>query len=151
MKKTLLLLFLFNAIILSASAQSAEDSVKMVINNLFTGMKNADSAAIINSFTPGAMMQTFSRNKEGKLVVLTEEPANFAKQIGSIPKGAADERIEFEVVKIDGPLALVWTPYKFYYNGNFSHCGVNSFQLVKLDGHWKIQYIIDTRRRDECN
>jgi hypothetical protein len=62
----------------------------------------------------------------------------------------ADERITFETIKIDGPLAVAWTPYKFYYEGKFSHCGVNSFQLVRLNGAWKIQYLIDTRRRTGC-
>ena len=53
----------------------------------------------------------------------------------------------FETIKIDGALASVWTPYKFYSGATFSHCGANSFQLVKIDGAWKIQYIIDTRRK----
>ena len=43
------------------------------------------------------------------------------------------------------------TPYKFYVGEKFSHCGVNSFQLVKIRGEWKIQYIIDTRRRQNCD
>jgi len=63
---------------------------------------------------------------------------------------AADERISFETIKIDGPLAIAWTPYKFYYEGKFSHCGVNSFQLVRVDNQWRIQYLIDTRRRQGC-
>jgi hypothetical protein len=62
-----------------------------------------------------------------------------------------DERITFDVVKTDGVLATAWTPYKFYVGEKFSHCGVNSFQLVKLDGNWKIQFIIDTRRKQPCN
>ncbi|MFT2543406.1 hypothetical protein ACMWP9_36050, partial [Escherichia coli] len=67
-----------------------------------------------------------------------------------IPKNMADERIVFDVVKIDADLAIVWTPYQFYRNGTFSHCGVNSFQLVRLNGRWKIQYLIDTRRKTGC-
>jgi len=67
-----------------------------------------------------------------------------------MPKDAADERIVFETIRIDGPLASVWTPYNFYYEGKFSHCGVNSFQLVKINGEWKIQYLIDTRRKQGC-
>jgi hypothetical protein len=27
---------------------------------------------------------------------------------------------------------------------------VNSFQLIKLDGKWKISYIIDTRKKEGC-
>ena len=74
----------------------------------------------------------------------------FVQAIGKSPKGALDERIQFETIKIDGPLAIVWTPYKFYYEGKFSHCGVNSFQLVRINGEWRIQYLIDTRRKDGC-
>ncbi|HNA01067.1 MAG TPA: hypothetical protein PLN49_09415, partial [Ferruginibacter sp.] len=67
-----------------------------------------------------------------------------------LPKDAADERITFDVVRVDGALAIAWTPYKFYFNGKFSHCGVNSFQLVRFNGEWKIQYLIDTRRKAGC-
>jgi hypothetical protein len=42
-------------------------------------------------------------------------------------------------------MATVWTPYTFYYKGQYSHKGINSFQLVKLKEGWKIQYLIDTR------
>jgi len=61
-----------------------------------------------------------------------------------------DERINFDMVRTDGPLATAWTPYKFYYKGNFSHCGVDSYQLVRINGIWKIQYLIDTRRNMSC-
>jgi len=61
-----------------------------------------------------------------------------------------NERITFEIVKVDADLASVWTPYQFYYKDKFSHCGVNSFQLVRLQGIWKIQYLVDTRRKTDC-
>lgn len=61
-----------------------------------------------------------------------------------------DERITFDVIKIDGEFAMVWSPYKFYLGDKFSHCGVDSFQLVKINGEWKIQYLIDIRRRQGC-
>ncbi|HEX5653700.1 MAG TPA: nuclear transport factor 2 family protein [Chitinophagaceae bacterium] len=134
----------------TSRAQSAEDSVKAAINNLFTGMKNSDAAAIQQSFSDSALLQTIARTKEGVMYVRNESVAAFARSISSLPKDAADERIVFETLKIDGPLAIAWTPYKFYYNGQFSHCGVNSFQLVRLNGQWKIQYLIDTRRKQGC-
>jgi len=57
----------------------------------------------------------------------------------------------FAKILIDSQLASVWTDYKFYIGDKFSHCGVNSFQLVKLNDGWKIVYIIDTRRKEGCN
>jgi hypothetical protein len=72
-------------------------------------------------------------------------------RISTTPEGTnLDERILDYQIKIDGALASAWTPYNFYVNGNFSHCGVNSFQLVKMDDVWKIVYIIDTRRKEPC-
>ena len=134
----------------AVKAQTAEDSVKATINKLFDGMKNSDAVLLRSAFADSAVLQTISRNKEGKTIIQTEKVAEFADFVGKQVKGAADERITFDVIKIDGPLAIVWTPYQFYYNGTFSHCGVNSFQLVKFNTEWKIQYLIDTRRKKGC-
>ena len=131
-------------------AQTAEDSVKTVVNNMFAAMKNADSTGLKNVFSASAVLQTISSTREGQTVVRTENISAFATSIGTLTKGDADERIKFDAINIDGALASVWTPYEFYFKGNFSHCGVNSFQLVRINGAWKIQYIIDTRRKGEC-
>jgi len=131
-------------------SQSAEDSVKSAVNLLFEGMKNADASMLQKAFADSAILQTIARTKEGKMMIRNENVNGFAESIGKLGKGDADERIQFETIKIDGPLAIVWTPYKFYYKGQFSHCGVNSFQLVRINGEWKIQYLIDTRRREGC-
>ena len=131
-------------------AQTTEDSVKTVVNNLFAGMKNADAALFKTAFSDSAIMQTISRTRDGKTSVRNESVTEFAEFVSKLKKDSADERITFETIKIDGPLAIVWTPYNFYLNGQFSHCGVNSFHLVRFDGIWKIQYLIDTRRRQGC-
>lgn len=135
---------------ISVHAQSTEDSVKAAVNKLFEGMKNGDASLVNDSFADSAILQTIARNKEGKMIIRNEQVKNFAEFVSKQKKGAADERVSFETIKIDGPLAIAWTPYKFYYEGKFSHCGVNSFQLVRMNGQWKIQYLIDTRRREGC-
>ena len=149
MKPILILLtMIFYSMILSA--QSSEDSVKIAVNKLFEGMRNADPVMVNRAFSDSAILQTISRNKEGKLIVRNEQVKEFTEFVGKQKKGAADERISFETIRIDGPLAIAWTPYKFYFDGKFSHCGVNSFQLVRISGEWKIQYLIDTRRKQGC-
>jgi hypothetical protein len=82
--------------------------------------------------------------------VETEPLDSFLVAISKPHTEVYDERITFGAVKIDGELAMVWAPYKFYLGEKFSHCGVDSFQLVKINGEWKIQYLIDTRRRQGC-
>ena len=96
-------------------------------------------------------MQSISVNKEGKTVLSESSYRDFIKTITSIPKANTfqEKLLGFEI-KVDGPMANAWTPYEFWYNGNFSHCGVNSFQLIKENKDWKIIYLVDTRRRDGC-
>jgi len=133
-----------------STAQTTEDSVKSTVNLLFEGMKSSDPLILKKAFADSAILQTIGRSKEGKTIIRNEKIDAFAESVGKAPKGSLDERIQFETIKIDGPLAIVWTPYQFYYDGKFSHCGVNSFQLVRINGEWKIQYLIDTRRRENC-
>ncbi|MEP7163593.1 MAG: nuclear transport factor 2 family protein [Ferruginibacter sp.] len=139
--------FLLN---ITGKAQNAEDSVKTVVNTLFTSMKTSDSALLKTCFADKSILQTITKNKEGIISVKDESLSEFAASISGQTKGSLDEQIVFDMIRIDGPLAIVWTPYNFYYNGKFLHCGVNSFQLVKIKGEWKIQYLIDTRRKTGC-
>ena len=137
---------------LTASAQqnnindTEQAAVKAVIQNMFTAMKNGDTVLLKTCFSPTAVFQTVV-SKDKEVVVKDETVQNFINSIGKQPAGAIDERIVFETVKINKDLAIVWTPYEFYYKDKYSHNGVNSFQLVKFKEGWKIQYLIDTRYR----
>ncbi len=132
----------------NANAQGTEDSVKAVVTKMFTAMSDADSIALRSVFSPTVIFQSIAVNKEGKTVVRNEKADGFIQFVGQQKKGVLDERIVFDVVRVDGDLATVWTPYSFYYDGKFSHCGANSFQLVRFVEGWKIQYLVDTRRKD---
>lgn len=48
------------------------------------------------------------------------------------------ERIWNPEVKIQGAIAVVWTPYDFWIDGKFSHCGVDAFNLIKTADGWKL-------------
>jgi hypothetical protein len=148
--RLLVILICLTGFMLPAKAQSAEDSVKLTISQMFAAMKSADAAGLRKVFADSALLQSISVTKEGKTVVRNEPVSEFIDYVGKQQAGSADERISFDVIKTDGPLAFAWTPYKFYFNGELHHCGINSFQLVRLNGEWKVQYIIDTRRRDGC-
>ena len=130
----------------SFAQNPSEKEIVKPIEKLFNAMKSADSLGVKNAFSGSAMMQTFGKNQE----IRTDKVEDFAKQVGSSKVGDLDERFTISKILIDGNMASVWVPYQFYYKGNFSHCGVNSFQLAKINNEWKIQYIIDTRRKENC-
>lgn len=149
MKYFFIFIFLI-AFNITAKSQSAEDSVKAAVNQLFTAMKTSNGALLLSCFADSALLQTITKNKGGEIMVKNESVKDFAASINSVPVGALDERIRFDMIKMDGVLAFVWTPYSFYYNNKFSHCGVNVLLLIRTISGWKIQYIIDTRRKDNC-
>ena len=127
----------------SFAQNTSEKEIIKPIENLFQAMKSADSLGVKNAFSNSAIMQTFGKNQE----IRTDKVEYFAKQVGASQAGDLDERFTISKILVDGNMASVWVPYQFYYKGNFSHCGVNSFQLAKINNEWKIQYIIDTRRK----
>ncbi|KQT33118.1 hypothetical protein ASG22_18020 [Chryseobacterium sp. Leaf405] len=125
--------------------QTQNTEVEKPIRNLFIAMKNVDPELLKTAFSDTAILQTIT--KDG---VKNEDIKEFITSISKMSKDDLDERITIDAIHIDGNLASVFTPYSFYFKGKFSHCGANSFQLIKQNGEWKIQYLIDTRRKENC-
>ena len=148
MKSILVLLTLFLSSY--SFAQKDEELVRQSIVRFFDGMRLSDTSMIRSTFAPKAIMQTVNKNKAGEVMVGSEVLDSFIYFVAKPHSEIYDERISFDIIRVDADLAIAWTPYKFYIGDKFSHCGVNSFQLVRLNGSWKIQYIIDTRRRKPC-
>ena len=129
-------------------AQTPEDSVRQVVDNFFFAMKGSDTAAMRATLSPAIHLEAAQSIPDAEPSPVLQSMSQFLASVARTPAGALDERIEYEMIKVDGPLASVWTPYRFYFNGRFSHCGVNSFQLVRIKGKWLIHYLIDTRRKN---
>src|SRR5687768_12664263 len=108
MKRFLIVLTVMFSTLTSAKAQTAEDSVKAVINKMFTAMNNADGASLKSCFSDSVLFQSISRTKEGRMFVRTEDPIGFADFSSKQKAGDLDEQIVFDVVKVDGPLAIAW-------------------------------------------
>jgi len=147
MKHVLILLSLVTAPVLAQTSDHA--AVRTTIDRMFDGMRNVDTVLFKSVFAPGVSLQSISNNKEGATVVQRASIPTFIASIARQKPGALDERLSGHDINIDGDMAVAWTPYTFYYNGQPSHCGVNSFTLVRLNNEWKILSIIDTRRK--CN
>lgn len=148
-KPVFIILGLILMVVVPLQAQE-ELAVQEVIASLFEGMKNKESETLRNAFHPQATMQTVVSNDVGADLG-SNTVSDFVNRIVGTAEGTTlDERILDYQIKVDGKMAAAWTPYEFYVNDKFSHCGVNSFQLIKTVEGWKITYIIDTRRKEGC-
>ncbi len=145
--KNLYLIILFVQMGFTQSTDT--ESVKATIDRFFEGFHKQDSMIMLETINKDMILQTIGKDKEGTTQVRNSEVSGFLKSIAGMPKDKSfkEDLLDYNI-QIDGDMAHAWIPYYFYFDKNFSHCGVNSFQLVRTEGQWKIIYLIDTRRKD---
>ncbi len=151
LKRAAILLLLIGSISMRAQEPSEEAAVKNAIDRFFEGFHARDSIVMKSVLANDVVIQSIGRDKSGEIALTGEDVHKMLKGIASIPlKTNFKETLHSYEIKIDGAMAHAWTPYSLHVNGEFSHCGVDSFQLFKDNGKWKIIYLIDTRRKEGC-
>lgn len=137
----------------SSFAQSPQDEAeaRQVVIDFFEAFHRQDTIVLRNLSHPSAVMQSLAENSGENNKLSTITYADFLQRIKSIPSTTKfEEKLHSYDVRVNGALATVITPYTFHLNGNISHCGVNSFTMVKEAEEWKITHIIDTRNKIGC-
>jgi hypothetical protein len=147
------LLILAGTLFVSAAAapasaqQTDEQAVRAVVDRLFDGMRSRDTTMIRSTFAGEA--QFYGIGREGGVRVTT--PSAFITSIAAAQAGLLLDEVLHDVeIRVDGPLATVWTYYDFFAGGEFSHCGYDAMQLLKVGSEWKIVALADTRRKEGC-
>ncbi len=132
-------------------AQSQDQAVVQVVVDLFDGMRERDEQKLRSVFVEGARLTGPATDEDGNPTLRVTPIEQFIEGILSAPpERFLDERIYNPEVRIDGNLATVWVEYDLYVGSEFSHCGVDAFQLAQMGEEWKIFQIADTRRREGC-
>jgi len=144
-----LLLATLCLISIKSQAIDPPDEVMAVVNQLFEGMRKGDSTLVRDAFTNDARLMTVFE-KEGKPVLRLGSIDRFANAVGTPHDKVWNEPIWDYEIRIDGRLAQVWTKYAFYLDDEFSHCGVDAFQLFNGEDGWKIFQLTDTRQYENC-
>jgi hypothetical protein len=132
-----------------AQAQpSPEDVVRAVLRRMFDGMRAADSAQVRSVMAPGVRFASIDARATPPGI--SYEPVD--GWLSGVAKSARrwDERLFDVQVRVDGDIAQVWAPYTFYLDGKIRHCGVDSIELLRDAGGWKVTQLSDTQRRDGC-
>lgn len=145
---TFMLLFFIG---FSSFSQPSEAAAKQMVQEFFKAFHDQDSVKLKTFAFEEVQLKSIGKKENGKMVVNTDSYEKFVSSISSIPAEVNfEERLGNLTVNTDGYLANVWMPYEFYINNEFSHCGVNNFQLIYIDKAWKILSIVDTRKKQAC-
>ena len=143
-------------LVTTATAQTAKSGEKedagkealAVVNKLFDAMRAKDAAAMRALFTAEGQL-TATQRRDGQPSLRTFNGEAFAKLIVET-KGVLKERMYKPEVLVRGDLVLVRGRYGFYVDDRFSHCGTNSFHLMRTTEGWKIVNAASTIELEAC-
>ena len=118
-----------------------------VIEAFFESFHKKDTTSLKDFFTLDARLVSVQNSLTGYRT-REESIQDFIVAIGSIHDDLSFEErlLDYKVVDASG-MTLVLTPYEFYVNGVFSHCGTNVFTLAEKETKWKILALYDTRNK----
>ncbi len=134
-----------------AQDEFTEEQAIAVVDQFFDGFHKGDTTLMRAVILESAILETAFATPQGENRLNNGSIDRLLEGIANRPADQVwKEKLLSYSVNIDGNLAQVWTPYEFYLNGEFSHCGANAFTMVKTDDGWKINHLIDSRRRNDC-
>jgi hypothetical protein len=132
---------------LAQSATQDERDVIAVVQKFFDAMAACDAA--------GARAISMPEGRLYRVVAGAPDPVR-SSTLEEFTNGLAAcnrqllERMWSPQVRVHAGIASLWAPYDFWLNGAFSHCGIDSFDLVKTPGGWKLAGGTYTVEREGC-
>ena len=130
------------------ASQTEEIRVMEAVNAFMTAFDNKDSATMNALLTEDAYL-AWVREGEGGDPTQSMRLSDLATGIADVPADIA-EPLSIRALMVDGPVAMVWADYAFYLDGVQTHCGVDIFTLMRVEGEWKIATITYSHIEQSC-
>jgi len=145
-------LFFVGLLLLAATslyAQSAEETAVIeTVQAVFDGINTKNTDLIRSVMTAEAILYSTSSD-DGMPSHRFTSGEQFAVGIAGAEDEFHERMFEYEIQVREG-VALVWANYDFHVAGKFSHCGVDTFSLVKTGGGWRVASLTYTVERTGC-
>jgi hypothetical protein len=135
---------------LASNAQQSHPeyaAVKLVIDHFFESINTGNGELLASLEVEGAQILNIREDSAGEYE-FAERSWFGAENFSS--DNQLTERYWDEELLISDVLAVFWAPYDFHIDGEFSHCGIDVLNLIKIDDEWKIGHAMWTIRRPDC-
>ena len=140
-----------SAAALHAQKQDDKAAAIKVVDQLFFEMASANPAGILALHTPSGDLAAVQRTPDGKSRYSSLDGEKFSQLFKDRSRGVMKEEMYDPKVEVNGDWAMVWGRYVFWVDDKISHCGINQFNLVRIDGTWKIANGASTIDRNDCS
>ena len=123
--------------------------VLAVADEALERISNEDSAGLAALMIPEAMVYVGMEQDDGTYVVRTR---TFEDTRDRVMESDLEERGWDPTVLVSGTIAVVWYPYDIYVDGEWSHCGVDIFNMVRTNDGWRIAALqYNVQQPPECD
>ncbi|PCI74078.1 MAG: hypothetical protein COB20_15530 [SAR86 cluster bacterium] len=145
----IVLCLLFSSSVFSQTDESHPefDSVMQAINGWIETLETGDLSRRAELTIDGAIIQRLVQQEDGSFERLP--------RVRNIDTSASQQSVQIERfwderVFINERMAVFWASYDFWVNGSFTHCGTDVFDLIKIDGEWKLGSMMYTIEKTGC-
>ena len=129
-------------------SDATTDSIKSVVNELLEAISTNDSTKAAQLvLKEGHVMRVSNRLGDNRISFRSNR--TFIEQTGN-RSIEVYERMWNPVIIYRGDIAVAWTTYDLHINGEFSHCGAETFTLVRNDNMWLISDWAYTFEPNNC-
>ena len=147
---------MFLALLLAATPAAAqhapegdEAAVLATVDRLFGALASRDRAALLGAVVPEGRATSAGTDAAGRPQIRSTDWTAFADGLAG-STDALRERLVNPHVHVEGDIAMIWSRYEFERNGAFSHCGIDHFDLVRIEGRWRVLNLTWTRQTIGC-
>ena len=124
-------------------------AIMETVDKFFSAIETKDRGLLESILVPGSLNISSSEKPDGESELTTADHNTMIAMLTQQGR-EAKERTWDETILIQGHIAVFWAPYDFHVNKKFTHCGVDSFQLVKTNENWLISNASWTREIQNC-
>ncbi len=148
MKNFLLALLICGSLFANVASADDEAAVVEIVKVFFEAMTAKDVERSSDLMTVDGVLYGY-RETDAGLQIVRPTHASYLQGLAA-RENELIERFWDPKVLLHGRMAVVWTPYDLYIDGKFSHCGIDSFSLLKTQEGWKITGIVFSMEPENC-
>ena len=125
-----------------AAAQFSETyekaRIKSAADRFFEMMRNGTRAQFADTMTPEAVFFVHDQRDPDQTRLRVHKVTDYLDQWAQ-RSSTWSERMNRTQIQREGDMAHIWGPYSFELDGKVTHCGINSFHMIRdKRGVWRL-------------
>lgn len=145
-------MILLTAAMVMAEPPAAADERAEVIaaaDRFIAAINSNDAEALRRMSIPEGMNISLRYQPDGSSNIRTRSNSKAATETATEARKFIEKYWD-PTVLIHNGIAVFWAPYSFDIDGKRSHCGVDQFDFIKIDGQWKLASSMWTVEPNGC-